>query len=62
MYVFRYQQVSPVDNIFAAGLTFLLGHVDVEGAKELLMNKCSHKRQWKCPTLSSIMDNHFVVQ
>lgn len=62
MYVFRCQQVSPVDNIFAAGLTFLLGHVDVEGAKEVWMNQCSHRIQWKCPTLSSITDNHFVVR
>lgn len=62
VYVSRCQNVSPVDNILDAGLTFFLGHVDTETATETLMNESSLKIQWRCPPLSSIMDNYFVVQ
>lgn len=50
-----------VGNILPAGLTFV-GCVAIEGAPETLMNKSSLKMQWKCPVLSSIMDNDFAVQ
>lgn len=61
--VSRYQKVSPADNIPTAGLTFFLGQKeDVEGATETSMNESDLKIQWGCPTLSSIMDNYFVVQ
>lgn len=59
---FRCQEVLHVGNIFAAELTFFLGHVDVEAVTETLMNKSSLKIQWKCPILSAIMGNYFVVQ
>lgn len=62
MSAFRCQEVLHVGNIFAAGLTFFLGHVDVEAVTETLMNKSSLKIQWKCPILSAIMGNYFVVQ
>ena len=51
-----------MDNILAAGLTFFLGHVDDEGGTETLMNESTLKIEWRCPTLSSMMGNYFVVQ
>ena len=37
VYISRCWKISPVSNILAAGLTFILGHVDVEGATKPLI-------------------------